>query len=300
MFVWSINREFQRTISINSTYYKHKHCINVRRSTKMVNTYLPYMQNLCTIFLYLSPYTTMPHTAANSNTFLAYFNQIDKFLGIVLWTNEYIPYAEKIDKICLGSYPISAFVHKFQHKLKYLWDLRNQIVHGFRLDQHHYLLASDYAIAQIKQLYELLIHPPEAWSKQKLSTIPVLETTNTIEDCLLLFTDPSIEIILVYKQWVYQWFITRKKIVSHLVLEKQAHDWQKTSLLCALSLDTKEEVLFAESTTSVYEIEQAFTKNRDDHALTAIVLTKDGQPESPLQWIITPANLPKLMEEVIL
>ena len=100
------------------------------------------------------------HTVENSNTFLAYFNQIDKFFEVVLGATDYIPYTEKIEKVARGIYPVSAFVKKFQQKLKYFGDLRNQIVHGFRLDQHHYLLVSEYALDQIKKTYTHLTTPP--------------------------------------------------------------------------------------------------------------------------------------------
>jgi hypothetical protein len=102
----------------------------------------------------------MTHSITNSNTFLAYFNHIDKFFELVLGLSSYMPFIEKVDRIAQGRYPVTAFVRKYQHKLKYFGDLRNQVVHGFRLEQHHYLLASDYAVIQIKTIYEHLTKPP--------------------------------------------------------------------------------------------------------------------------------------------
>ncbi len=50
----------------------------------------------------------MVHSAINSNTFLAYFNHIDKFFEVVLGLDGYMPFTEKVDKISEGRYPITA------------------------------------------------------------------------------------------------------------------------------------------------------------------------------------------------
>jgi predicted transcriptional regulator len=49
---------------------------------------------------------------------------------------------------------LSNFIRLYQEKLRYFGDLRNQLVHGFRLDNNHYVLASDHAVAEIQTLYE--------------------------------------------------------------------------------------------------------------------------------------------------
>jgi hypothetical protein len=82
-------------------------------------------------------------------------------------------------------------VRKQQHKLKYFGDLRNQVVHGFRLEQHHYLLASDYAVMQIKTIYEHLTKPPtiHTWCTQK---IPYARTDTTMQEVITLITQADL------------------------------------------------------------------------------------------------------------
>lgn len=54
---------------------------------------------------------------------------------------------------------MSSFIRIYQNKLRYFGDLRNQLVHGFRLEQQHYVLASDHAVKEIQTLYEELRNP---------------------------------------------------------------------------------------------------------------------------------------------
>lgn len=97
-----------------------------------------------------------------------------------------MPFIEKIEKISQGKYPVTAFVRKYQHKLKYFGDLRNQVVHGFRLEQHHYLLASDYAVDQIKIVYEHLTQPPTVHDVFRLLIPHILLETSLREAIQLL------------------------------------------------------------------------------------------------------------------
>jgi hypothetical protein len=99
------------------------------------------------------------YSANNSNTFLAYFNQIDKYLSYILSTQKYIPYHERVTMIIRGKYIVSHFVNRFESKLRYFGDLRNQLVHGFRLDNKHYLVVSDHALQEISSIHDELVKP---------------------------------------------------------------------------------------------------------------------------------------------
>lgn len=101
----------------------------------------------------------MAHNVQNSNTFLSYYNQIDEYFSYVLELDKYMPYHEKVSIIADGKYKMSNFVKVYQNKLRYFGDLRNQLVHGFRLDNKHYVLASDHAVHEIQTMYEELRQP---------------------------------------------------------------------------------------------------------------------------------------------
>jgi CBS domain-containing protein len=55
------------------------------------------------------------------------------------------------------------------------------------LEQHHYLLASDYAVEQIKTIYEHLTKPPtvQAWCTKKIPVIRLDTKLNEVIDLLV-------------------------------------------------------------------------------------------------------------------
>jgi len=122
-------------------------------------------------------------SASNSNLFLAAFNQIDKFLTWTLKLKSYVPYHERITMVTRAKTPITQFVRMFEDKLRYFGDLRNQIVHGYRLDQHHYLYVSNYALEQIQQLHDELIKPKTAFSIFQ-TPVAKLHMENTVKECV--------------------------------------------------------------------------------------------------------------------
>lgn len=238
----------------------------------------------------------MAHSISNSNTFLAYFNHIDKFFEVVLWLDAYMPFTEKVDRISQGRYPVTAFVRKYQHKLKYFGDLRNQVVHGFRLEQHHYLLASDYAIEQIKKIYEHLTKPPtiERWCAQD---IPSVHPTTTMREVLqLLETHDLPGLPIIDEKAVYQTTLFLRDVVLATAhegfLETPISDWARSR---------SKQAIFMPSDASVYEIEWLFSVARDEEKHNELVwVTETGHPDEPIKGIITPADLRKLDQEVIL
>ena len=50
-------------------------------------------------------------------------------------------------------------MNKFESKLRYFGDLRNHLVHGFRLDNRHYIHVSEHAVQQITFAHDQLTKP---------------------------------------------------------------------------------------------------------------------------------------------
>jgi hypothetical protein len=101
----------------------------------------------------------MDFTVHTTNTFLSLFNEIDSLFIRVLWLDTHMPFHEKLHALVYGSYSLSPCVRKFHQKLRYFGDMRNQIVHGFHQDHHHYMLVSEYACQQISYIHHELHNP---------------------------------------------------------------------------------------------------------------------------------------------
>jgi hypothetical protein len=238
----------------------------------------------------------MAHSISNSNTFLAYFNHIDKFFEIVLGLSSYMPFIEKVDKVSQGRYPVSSFVRKYQHKLKYFGDLRNQVVHGFRLEQHHYLLASDYAVEQIKTIHEHLTKPPTI-QNSCLRDIPSITVASSLQEAISLLTEADLPALPVKNaEGIYVDTLFLKQIVTAAL---QPSFLEQSVASCLTS--SSSQALFMPADASIYEIEGLFSMTRADDKHNELVrVTTTGHPDEPILWIITAADLPKLDQDVIL
>jgi len=158
----------------------------------------------------------------------------------------------------------SKFVQQFQNKLRYFGDLRNQLVHGFSLDKKHYVVASDYAVQQIKRVYEELTKPKpvaEVFDHEVFSCT----TADSLKDIIQVLHSDEVK-------------------VGDIPLEN--------------SNDT---FLFVDGETSIYEIQELFlTSHEQKKRLGAVFVTSSWDETTPITGIITAMDLPKLASMRIL
>jgi hypothetical protein len=235
----------------------------------------------------------MSHSVSNSNQFLSYYNQMDEFFTILLDVWTYIPFSEKIDQIVQWHYSVSSFVKQHYHKLKYFSEMRNQIVHGFRLDHEHYLLASDVAVKAIKNLTEHLVTPPTiAFLSEK--TIPQLFVKQTVQETITILLHHHLRALPLYDNDVYVTTLSLDYL-AWLLLQW----WWEKLIEEKLPWDVLA-VLFLSPTTSVYTIESLFLKQHPSKPIEVIWISEDWTSDSPIIGKITPQDLPKLYQMSIL
>ena len=95
----------------------------------------------------------------NIISFLAYFNEIDKYFDKVLWDDWFSPYNEKIKKIAEWNYSITSFVRKHIYQLKNIGELRNFITHGIKSNGETFACPTDAAIEKLKEYTEKITKP---------------------------------------------------------------------------------------------------------------------------------------------
>ncbi len=245
----------------------------------------------------------MPFSIDNSNTFLAYYNQLDKYFAYVLWLTKYVPFTEKVNMLTDGRYAITSFVKIYQNKLRYFWDLRNQLVHGFRLDNQHYVLASDHAIEEVKSIYEEARDPKTAGEiftkkvyvcalgdslKEVISTMEKQWTTHVpVYNEAGEFVDMLCESTIAY--WT----------ASQIATWTSSVDAMKVSDLALQN--SNETYQFVDSAKSIYEIEELFTKGNDTKKrLWAVFITEKWTKEEPILWVVTMSDVPALDDHFVL
>jgi len=95
----------------------------------------------------------------NIISFLAYFNEIDKYFDKILWEDGFSPYNEKLKKIAEWNYTITSFVRKHIYQLKNFWELRNFITHGIKSNWETFASPTEAAISKISEYAEKITKP---------------------------------------------------------------------------------------------------------------------------------------------
>jgi len=242
------------------------------------------------------------HSVKNSNTFLWYYNQIDKFLAHLIGAKVYIPYGEKIQKVADGNYSQSKFVRLYQNKLRYFGDLRNQLVHGFSLEHKHYVVASDYAVEQVKWVLEEL-STPQTVGDLFTGEIYSVKLSDSLKDVIRVMRDELNTHVPVYDDNGKFVEMLSESTIAYRVAD--AVEWKidgKSLKVWDIQLEnTNDTFTFVEQSKSIYEIETLFESSfSEKKRLGAVFITENGDQSEKIIWIITAMDLPKLATSVIL
>jgi len=219
--------------------------------------------------------------------FLALFNQIDKHFDKILITDWYLPYNEKIKRIIDWHYYVSWFVRLHQFQLKYFGEIRNQITHGIKLDWHTYVYPSEYAIAQLARYADNIKRPPRCID---LFGKPVLtcKENDKLQTILTIMEDKNYSHVPVYNDNdEYIWILTESEILVWVSTGEIKNI--KTAIVKDVKLITdKNYVLFINKRVNIYEIDQIFTKKKQNNEkIWAALITENGRKDEPLLGIIT-------------
>lgn len=218
---------------------------------------------------------------------------MDEFFSVLLDIVNYMPFSEKIDQIVQWHYSVSSFVKQHYHKLKYFSEMRNQIVHGFRLDHEHYLLASDVAVQAIKNLTTHLVTPPTI-AHLSDNTVPLLSVKKTIQETITLLLHHRLRALPLYDDSQYITTLSLDYLVWLLL------QWLWEQLVQEKLPSDSLAVLFLPPTTSIYTIESLFLKQYPSKPIEVIWISEDWTSSTPIVGKITPQDLPKLYQMSIL
>lgn len=252
--------------------------------------------------LHFHNYTYSMHSIQNSNIFLWYYNKIDKFLAHLIGAKVYIPYSDKVQRIADGGYPQSKFVRLYQNKLRYFGDLRNQLVHGFSLENKHYVVASDYAVEQVKWVFKELTSP-QTVSDLFTGEVYCVVLHDSLKEVIEVMRNELNTHVPVYdSEWAFVEMLSESTIAYWVA--DAGHESIDLSALTVADIpleNTNDTFVFVEQSRSVYEIETLFAQSfAEKKRLGAVFITEKGNNKEPITGIITAMDLPKLASSVIL
>ena len=234
--------------------------------------------------------TLLMHSVQNSNNFLAYFNQIDKYLSYILWLKKYVPYHERVTIIASGQTPITRFVKSFEDKLRYFGDLRNQLVHGFRLENKHYLVVSDHALDQIQTIHDNLTKP-QTLADLSIDRVDIIiaQEMDRVDTTLQTMSDAHLKYMPVYADDTLIWVLSFQDIMHRLIANQEVD--ATTATLSDVDVTHYTEYAYIAADTSVYQIQDVFEQ---DTTIEVLLVTIDGTATAPITDMISVYDLPWL------
>lgn len=239
----------------------------------------------------------------NSNTFLSMYNLIDKFFDQTLQLTRYVPFNEKLQMFLDDVFDISPIVKRYQQKLRYFWDLRNQIVHGFRLDHQHYVEVSDFAVEQIKSVYDHLLQPKSVVELFWNNGVSTCQLQDNLKAILSLMYTEELSHIPVYDDAMQFVNVLDESTIVHWIAQHGGMiDMQSITIRDIDLTRSYDDFCFVASNKSVYQLRELFVRDilENTHKrLGAVLVTATGKRNEPLQAIITALDLPKLEEYFI-
>ncbi len=243
------------------------------------------------------------HSVHNSNTFVWYFNKIDRFFADIIGAKNYIPYVEKVTMIAEWSYHATPLVRQYQNKLRYFWDLRNQLVHGFSLEKNHYVIASNYAVEQIKQIYALLTTPKTAFEVFGREVYICSLNDSLLEVIEMMRADRNTHVPVYNDAWEFVEMLSESTI-AYWIAESNHGSLliDKSVCVSAVTLENSNDTFaFIDKDKNVYEVQELFWKaTLEKKRLWALFISEDWTHNTPIVWIITALDLPKLASMSIL
>lgn len=216
----------------------------------------------------------------------------------VLWLVRYTPFIEKMQLLIDGSYHISPVIRKYQQKIRYFGDLRNQMVHGFRMDQHHYLEVSDFAVEQIKEVYAHLTQPKTITELFWKDGVHTCQLDQPLSEVLTMMYTHKLTHIPIYDHSFQFVDILDESTVVHWL---QQHQWTIDITRVRISdmqlTESYDDYAFVPIDINVYELRDLFIKDimQDTHKrLWVVLVTQTWDRNEPLKALVSVIDLPML------
>jgi predicted transcriptional regulator len=227
----------------------------------------------------------------NSTVFIDLFTEIEQKLKEICGDTYHSNFTELLRK----ARNLSPILQRYANDLREYAQLRNAIIHTRR---ENFVIAEPHndVIAELRHIRNLLYNPPKVSKVMKEK--PFIATPKTLFlDMLETFASkgfmrcPVIDngkvICLITAKTMARWIITKPMNLQNATID----DFIKYT-------DASDFIIVSENTDIVSIIGQFKNSLKKGNYLQAVLITSNGLPNSPLIGILTPSDLPSLMELV--
>jgi predicted transcriptional regulator len=225
----------------------------------------------------------------NSEVFIDLFTEIEQKLKEICKDTYHTSFSELIQR----AYNLNPTVKQYINDLREYSQLRNAITHNRR---ENFIIAEphDDVVKEIRHIRNMLYNPPKVSSimqdkpfcaSPNTSILEVLDAfaTKGFMRCPIL--DGNRIVGLVTSKTLARWIISKPQNIQN----------DKIESLIPFT-DPNDYSIVGVNTDIISLVGQFKSGIQKGNYLQAILVTKSGKPEGPLVGIITPSDLPKLME----
>lgn len=214
-----------------------------------------------------------------------------------------MPFNEKITIVSEKHLPVSNFVRLYQNKLRYFGDLRNQLVHGFRLENKHYLLVSDHAVHEIQTMYEELRDPTPV-AKAFGRDVYTCKMSDMLRDVIIIMKEELNTHVPVYNDDGQFVEMISESTIAYWLADQIGDDGEvhleQVRIVDVHLENTNDLFVFVDKNMSIYQIEALFAENvQAKKRLWAVFVTENGDADEEIIGIVTWMDIPKLSDYFI-
>ena len=234
---------------------------------------------------------TQTDNRPNSEVFIDLFTEIEQKMKEISGDTYHSNFTELLRR----ARNLSPTLQRYANDLREYAQLRNAIIHTRR---ENFVIAEPHndVVAEIRHIRNLLYNPPRV--SKVMKSKPFFATPKTpIMELLEAFASkgfmrcPVIDsgkiICLITAKTLARWIITKPSNFQNATLEEVIK-----------FADASDFIIASENTDIVSIIGQFKNSLKKGNYLQAVLITSNGQPNSPLVGILTPSDLPSLMEMV--
>lgn len=225
----------------------------------------------------------------NSEVFIDLFTEIEQKLKEISGDTFHASFSELLGR----ARNINPVLHQYANDLREYAQLRNAIIHTRR---ENFIIAEphDDVIVEIRRIRNLLYNPPRVSKVMKAK--PFFATPQTpIMEMLETFASKGFMRCPIVDKNRIVCLITAKTL-SRWIISKPANFQSALIETVTPFADPNDYTIVSENTDIVSIVGQFRNSMKKGNYLQAVLITTNGQPNSPLTGILTPSDLPSLME----
>ncbi|BDX38698.1 hypothetical protein CYCD_20530 [Tenuifilaceae bacterium CYCD] len=233
-------------------------------------------------------------TKPNSEIFIELFSEIEQKLKTICNDEFHSTFSDLLRK----ARGLNAVVNQYASDLKEFAQLRNAIVHTRR---ENFIIAEPHpdVIKEIRHIHTLLNNPPRVSSVMKNNPY-FISPENSIVELLTTLSEKGIMRCPVVDKGTIACVITAKTISRWLTSQKQSKvelNGSKVSELIPYT-EKMDYCIISENIDIISLVGMFKNSIKRGTYIQAVLVTKNGQPNSPLVGIITPSDLPLIIERM--